>query len=267
MAIGSNNPFPSVLVVEGTVPATPSAGQQRVYIDSTTHLLKVVNSSGTASNVGATAVTDATITTSDITTNNASTSKHGFLLKLDNNAAHYMNGQGAWTTPAGSGYSGPTWTTGTSMPGSPSTNDRITRTDLGLDAYYDGTRWLTVEEFTWEFSFTNATAGQTQYVPLRTAYDIYVTDILSSVIVFTTNNGTNYWSFNLFTVTSANAESSIGSHNTSGYAAGAWTPGSTAINTAVATSSFKALDVHLDKVLTPGALYGGIQVNYRLILT
>ncbi len=39
----------------------------------------------------------------DITTNNASTSNHGFLLKLDNNSAHFMNGQGAWATPAGGG--------------------------------------------------------------------------------------------------------------------------------------------------------------------
>jgi hypothetical protein len=37
----------------------------------------------------------------DITTGNASTSKHGYAPKLDNNAAHYLNGQGNWTTPSG----------------------------------------------------------------------------------------------------------------------------------------------------------------------
>lgn len=42
-------------ITEQTVPATPAASHQRLYIDSTTHLLKVVNSSGTASNVGAAA--------------------------------------------------------------------------------------------------------------------------------------------------------------------------------------------------------------------
>lgn len=36
----------------------------------------------------------------DITTANASTSKHGLLPKLDNSAVHYLNGQGGWTTPA-----------------------------------------------------------------------------------------------------------------------------------------------------------------------
>jgi hypothetical protein len=48
-------------------------------------------------------VTDATLSTSDITTNDSSTSKHGFLKKLDNNAAHFMAGDGSWATPAGTG--------------------------------------------------------------------------------------------------------------------------------------------------------------------
>jgi hypothetical protein len=48
-------------------------------------------------------VTDAAILFSDITTNNSSTSKHGFLKKLDNTATHYMDGTGAWSAPAGTG--------------------------------------------------------------------------------------------------------------------------------------------------------------------
>lgn len=51
MAIGSNNPFPSVLIVESTVPASPAAGDQRIYIDSADHKLKRVNSSGTVTTV------------------------------------------------------------------------------------------------------------------------------------------------------------------------------------------------------------------------
>lgn len=58
-----------------------------------------------------TAPSDASISTTDITTNNASTSKHGFLKKLDNNAAHYMDGTGAWSTPGG-GFTDPTTTKG-----------------------------------------------------------------------------------------------------------------------------------------------------------
>lgn len=43
--------------------------------------------------------------TTDITTLNATTSAHGLLPKLDNNAAHYLNGVGGWATPAGTGSS------------------------------------------------------------------------------------------------------------------------------------------------------------------
>jgi len=49
----SDNEYPSLLVKEGTVPANPAAGDQRLYIDSADHVLKRVNSSGTVVAVGA----------------------------------------------------------------------------------------------------------------------------------------------------------------------------------------------------------------------
>lgn len=55
MTKASDNAFPSLLITEGTVPASPAAGKQRLYVDSTSHLLKLVNSSGTASTVGSAA--------------------------------------------------------------------------------------------------------------------------------------------------------------------------------------------------------------------
>ena len=48
-------------------------------------------------------VTDATIATTDVTTNNATSLKHGFLKKLSGSATEYMNGAGNWSTPAGGG--------------------------------------------------------------------------------------------------------------------------------------------------------------------
>lgn len=39
----------------------------------------------------------------DVTTANASTSKHGLLKKLDNDSTHFMDGTGAWAVPAGGG--------------------------------------------------------------------------------------------------------------------------------------------------------------------
>jgi hypothetical protein len=48
-------------------------------------------------------IVESSITLADNTTNDASTSKHGFLPKLDNSATNFLNGKGAWVAPAGSG--------------------------------------------------------------------------------------------------------------------------------------------------------------------
>jgi hypothetical protein len=49
---------------------------------------------------------------SDVTTNNSSTSNHGYLKKLSGTATEYMDGSGAWSTPAGSGSTGGGFTDG-----------------------------------------------------------------------------------------------------------------------------------------------------------
>lgn len=59
-------------------------------------------------------VTDATLATSDITTNDVSTSKHGFAPKAPNDATKFLNGTGAYSTPASGGM---TWKFGTSSRG------------------------------------------------------------------------------------------------------------------------------------------------------
>jgi hypothetical protein len=51
-------------------------------------------------------VKDSDLSTSDVTTNDVSTLKHGFAPKLPNDSAKYLDGTGAWSTPAGGGGSG-----------------------------------------------------------------------------------------------------------------------------------------------------------------
>jgi hypothetical protein len=52
MPKGSDNPFPSVLVVEGTTPSNPASGDQRLFIDSSDHILKYVDSTGAVTSTG-----------------------------------------------------------------------------------------------------------------------------------------------------------------------------------------------------------------------
>ncbi len=65
--------------------------------------IKTVTAQSIANLYSPTPDSDATVTFTDITTNNSSTSKHGFLKKLSNSATEYMDGTGAWSTPAGGG--------------------------------------------------------------------------------------------------------------------------------------------------------------------
>lgn len=64
------------------------------------------NAIAASGNLTCSAVTDAQLSTSDITTNNVSTSKHGFAPKLPNDATKYLDGTGAYSVPAGGGGSG-----------------------------------------------------------------------------------------------------------------------------------------------------------------
>ncbi len=91
-------------VANGGTGVTSSTGTVAVVLSTSPTLVTPLlgtPTSGVLTNC--TGYTDANLSTSDITANNSSTSKHGFLLKLDNNAGHYMDGTGAWSTPAGAG--------------------------------------------------------------------------------------------------------------------------------------------------------------------
>lgn len=70
--------------------------------DQTITLTGDVTGTGTgtfAATIGAGKVLESMLGLTDVTTANASTSQHGLLKKLDNNAAHFMDGTGAWSTP------------------------------------------------------------------------------------------------------------------------------------------------------------------------
>lgn len=51
MAKASDNEFPSILIAEGTTPATPAAGNHRLFVDSADGLLKRVDDGGSVSTV------------------------------------------------------------------------------------------------------------------------------------------------------------------------------------------------------------------------
>ena len=64
------------------------------YTDATPSLSATVNDSS---------IIEAKLSLSDVTTKDASTTAHGLLRKLSGTATQYLDGSGAWTTPAGGG--------------------------------------------------------------------------------------------------------------------------------------------------------------------
>ena len=65
------------------------------------NLTTIGNTSGT--NTGDQIISDATITITDITTNNVSSTKHGFAPKTPNNTTTFLRGDGTWATPSAGG--------------------------------------------------------------------------------------------------------------------------------------------------------------------
>jgi hypothetical protein len=109
-----------------------------------------------------------------------------------------VNGKGqvtSATTVVVSGGSG--LASGTSFPGSPSSGALFFRTDRGLIYYYDGARWLTVNEYTIQFynmdgpslPYNAAATLRAKMAPYTGTYDFYMEKLFWSVYVSGFNNG------------------------------------------------------------------------------
>lgn len=181
------------------------------------------------------------------------------------------------------GNSAVIWNAGTSFPGSKATNDRYWRTDLGMEAYWDGTRWLSTQIYDWPANTSIDTSMSTGgysvdsvagvLTPWSTTYDLYVVRWDATLRVDASNSGNtgaHYWtcalqvgtSANVYTtLTGATVNTSAGTTNTN-YALTAtvgqlWTPGTNPIGRCL-----------VSKTGTPGKLtYAPFVARYRLVLT
>lgn len=158
---------------------------------------------------------------------------------------------------------------GTSFPTSPSTGARFYRTDLGWECYYDGTRWLTVQEFAATLGQTeNAIVANGSYLigPIRTDYAVYVTRTAVATIVITTNNGSNYWSWSVRGVNNTyGSTTTLASADTSAVAATTWVFTEATVNSA--PTNHAGFDISFVKTSAPGGLILSATVYYRMIVT
>ena len=164
------------------------------------------------------------------------------------------------------GNSAVIWNAGTAFPTAKATNDRYWRTDLGMEFYWDGTRWLSCTEFSVDLAITDALqpfTGTTQpgMMPLRPG--AFFTSVFFAVYVVTTNDGSNYWNITPYTKASSTA---VGAVTTSAVAASTYSL-LTATPNVAANAADKAVQFSASKTGSPGSLYLGAKMCYRLIAT
>jgi hypothetical protein len=187
-----------------------------------------------------------------------------------------------------SAYTGAVWGSGTAFPAGPSTNQRFTRTDLGMDFYYDGTRWLSTQLFTLEgipgstgtsgemaaggvdlAATTTSGAGVIPVPSLQGGSDIY---LVNYVATFFVNGGTalsasHKWAIGIQGINSAGGSSGI--EGTLTIDSGSSSVYRTQSLTLGAVKSATVIYWRLDatKTGTPGNFRCASVLTYRLVAT
>lgn len=167
---------------------------------------------------------------------------------------------------------------GTSFPGSPTTDDVFYRTDHGRWYYYNGSNWLSVEQFQLGplILFTaqpySATAAQSQRAPVPSTNggsDIYIEDVKTAFNVASGGSalsGSHKWVATLEKWDSSGGTTISSSVNPidSGSSA-VWRSVSTDIDALV--GAYAGLFVTWTKTGTPGNLNAYMTITYRIVAT
>lgn len=261
MPKASDNVFPRFLVSEGGSTSTPAAGRVTIYAKAD-GLLYQKDDAGTETVLAGNATTLATDTLWDTAGDLVVGSGANTAAKLAIGAvgAHLsrLNGTVQWN----SGTSNPTGVAG----------DRYWRSDLGLEIYYDGTRWLSTTLYkadNGETSTLSAINTGPRLRPLTNGLDIYIVAWDLSIGMFSTNDGSNYWTYALQSRNGADTSTAISTLNTSLLAGGTWHHITSAIG-AVSDTNGAVYNFTVNTTVKTGApsnllMVGGF--TFRLIVT
>ncbi len=187
----------------------------------------------------------------------------------DVRAAHVNNLQHAMTAVQTS--LGTNFGRGTAFPSSPAAGTVFFRTDLGWWCFYDGTRWLTCEEFLAHAGVTGATLGSTttqSFGRSRSDHAHYVTRIALATYVATTNDATHNWTIDIKAASATLAATTmLHSASTSGDSPNTNVDKEAAPGTSQTPANYGFFQYTGTKNNTPGNLTLYLTVYYRLIVT
>ena len=160
------------------------------------------------------------------------------------------------------------WNSGTAFPANKATGDRYWRTDLGLECYWDGTRWLSVNEYRAAHSLAPAWPITVTAYLGNAAVDeasIYVTRFVVVAKALNTNDGSNYWTLSFVYGNSDSYGSTTGeTPDTKAVGASAWARHSGSVAAAITVTN---MSINAVKTGNPGNLYTLPAIFYRRIVT
>lgn len=244
--------------VEAAAPATPAASRVVVYAKADGLMYskddagaETLMSGGSSGAVATDAIWDAA---GDLAVGTGANTAAKMTIGAAGGAVSRVNGAVAWNS-------------GTSFP-TAATGDRYWRTDLGDEFYYDGTRWLSTQLYTAGTSVAALAATAAFYFPLRTAYDIYVVDLVAATFPAGTNDGSNFWTILLAKSTAGNTPTTIETLATTAADTDAnWTNKVGSVNEVVDQATYRILDITFQKTAAAGTLFAGAFFTYRRIAT
>lgn len=163
---------------------------------------------------------------------------------------------------------------GASPPASPQVGDRWVEINVstGASLYgwwweWSGVYWLS-PDMRRSYPVFNASPGSLSslYFHAEQTLDTFIKSVEYNVLVSTTNNGSNFWAFQLARANASNANTNIGSSvNTSAATAGNWSTQRITLNTHIDVSAvgMRQLLVILGNTGSPGALFGTAEIVFN----
>lgn len=157
------------------------------------------------------------------------------------------------------------WNAGTAFP-TAATGDRYFRTDRGLEYYYDGTRWVTVQLYAQDLgSWANVAAGSASHGPVWAAdYDQWLVDFRAVMLTASASSGSAYWRLDLYTPDGTTLGSAVATVNNASATNNSYDRKTANIGALLGTGK-DGFVADLVKVTTPGNFYGAAMVTYRLV--
>ena len=262
----SLNPFPKITLAESASPGTPSSGQGYIYA-STGGTAYFVNDAGTETALGgggggAVATDSIWDAAGDLAVGSGANTAARLAIGNAGGAVSRINGAVAWNS-------------GTAFP-TAATGDRYWRTDIGLEFYYDGTRWVSSQLLAMQGAWreyvvgsganADATGVGRFTIPYFGTYSLWLVRADLSTLVLTTNDGSKYWTVTANWLNAGGTASSLGSFTTASDTHTNYVPHLITIG-AVLDASARSVAIAVAKTSTPGNLliWGGIY--YRVIAT